>query len=140
MVFILHFQIYACILSGALTSALAPLHSRLHHGCDLKSSMLSAAHPSSSGGSPWGSRGVPSKTARESAFNVEWEPMTELDRRLEDGVNYEHMPSQAHKRRSGTKGYQDSSVDDETPSARGVFCGYRCTSEEYDRLKSADPG
>jgi hypothetical protein len=140
MTSILHFLIYACILSEALTSALAPLLSRLHHGCNLKSSVLSAAHPASSGGPSWGSRGFPSKTARESAFNVEWEPMTELDRRIEDGVNYEHMPNQAHRRQSGNKGNQDSSVDDETPSARGVFCGYRSTSEDYDRLKSANLG
>lgn len=32
-----------------------------------------------------------SPTARESAVIVEWEPVSELERRIEDGVHYEHQ-------------------------------------------------
>jgi hypothetical protein len=83
--------------------------------------------------SPGGS-GKRDKTAIESAVNVEWEPMSELDRRIEDGVHYEHdycKSSQKQQRKFATK--------EEMPVARGIFCGYRCTPEEYGRLKSADP-
>jgi hypothetical protein len=57
--------------------------------------------------------------------------MSELDRRIEDGINYEHIPAEANRRQK--------ELDDEIPSARGVFAGYRYTSDEYSRLKSADP-
>ena len=64
--------------------------------------------------------------------------MSEMERRIEDGVNYEHPPS------TGSRGQQKSKhavspQDDGIPSARGVFVGYRYTKDEYDRLKSADP-
>ncbi len=81
---------------------------------------------------------MPSKTARESAFNVEWEPMTELERRIEDGVFYEHIPSQLKRHRRFPE-TPISEQDDKIPSTRGVFVGYRYTEEEYNRLKPADP-
>ncbi|KAL3939726.1 MAG: hypothetical protein SGBAC_005591 [Bacillariaceae sp.] len=95
-----------------------------------------SAIPSSQAG--WGhSRGVPSKTARESACNVEWEPMTELERRIEDGIHYEHIPNQ-HSQHHG-KAYSRTASKDGMPYSQGVFCGYRYTDEEYGRLKSASP-
>ncbi|CAJ1954530.1 unnamed protein product [Cylindrotheca closterium] len=94
------------------------------------------ATPSSQPG--WGnSRGVPSKTARESAFAVEWEPMTELERRIEDGINYEHLPNQRSQHHGNT--YSRTATKDDIPYSQGVFCGYRYTDEEYCRLKSAEP-
>jgi hypothetical protein len=64
--------------------------------------------------------------------------MTELERRIEDGVNYDHMLNPVHQRRPSPTDVQGSPVED-LPSARGVFCGYRVTSEEFDRLRSAAP-
>ena len=97
--------------------------------------------------------------------------MTELERRIEDGVHYEHLqPMTAvaaattsqqklnrsnHGRRrprskfvgdttntgsgcsNGMAG--DSSEDGPMQTARGVFCGYRYTQDDYNRLKSAHP-
>jgi hypothetical protein len=57
----------------------------------------------------------------ESAVNVEWEPMTKLVLRIEDGVHYDHDHSK-------------SSQKQPIPVARGVFCGYRYTPEKYNRL------
>ena len=122
------------------TTALVHLHNQQH---GVISSVLSAAYPGSAGSQS--SRGgrwtVPSKTARESAVNVEWEPMTELERRIEDGVNYEHIPRQGHKQNHDLQDSQNALMDDEddTPTTQGIFCGYRHTPEEYERLKSADP-
>jgi hypothetical protein len=101
-------------------------------------SALSAVPPSAAGG--WGhSRGVPSKTARESACNVEWEPMSELERRVEDGVNYEHLPSHYYKRKNNRSSHPRTASKDGIPFTQGVFCGYRYFDNEYNRLKSADP-
>ena len=36
------------------------------------------------------------KTAMEGAILVEWEPISELERRIEDGVHYEHFPDFEH--------------------------------------------
>ena len=73
-------------LSAILTTSSAfvnPFETITYHAS--LASPLCAVHPG------WGaSRGVPSKTARESAYACEWEPMTELERRIEDGINYEH--------------------------------------------------
>ena len=125
------------LVGGFATSASAL--SPPHQPQGLKSSVLSAVHPSSGGGPARRSRGVPSKTARESAFNVEWEPMTELERRIEDGVNYEHLPNEPHRRAPASGKSRKSKPDDDIPLAKGVFCGYRYTTEEYDRLRSARP-
>ena len=110
---------------GMAFAALAPITSR-QVGVT-KSSALSALHSPSG---PWGSRSVPSKTARESAFSVEWEPMSELERRIEDGVNFEYVSTANHRQQAH---------EEDIPCARGVFVGYRFTEEEYKRLKSADP-
>ena len=87
-------------------------------------------------------------------MTVEWEPMTELERRIEDGIHYEHIPSYysspsdeyiSNKRRSTrTSSSSTNNVgtttthDDDDASSRGVFCGYRYSQEEYNRLKSAE--
>lgn len=75
-----------------------------------------------------------SRTSRESAVSVEWERRTELERRLEDGVNYEHISEEATTPRKRT-----NVTEDTFPKAYGVFCGYQTTSEDYIRLRSADP-
>jgi len=114
-----------------------------------KPSLLSAIPSPSSFRSSGGS--VPSKTACDSAVNVEWEPMSELERRIEDGVNYEHFPAafhqnqnQPHHRRERMPGCHSKAKriseteDDNIPGVRAVFCGYRYTPEDYNRLKAAD--
>jgi hypothetical protein len=72
-----------------------------------------------------------SQTARESAVRVEWEPVSELERRIEDGIHYQHWPE---KRRQ-----YHQKADPDAPIRQGVFCGYITTQEDYKRLKSADP-
>jgi hypothetical protein len=86
----------------------------------------------------------------DSAVNVEWEPMTELERRVEDGIHYEHIlsyyssPSDEYTNRkrstTRTEGSNKNNVDvtDDDASTQGVFCGYRYSQEEYNRLKSAE--
>ena len=81
---------------------------------------------------PNNANGRSSSTARDSAAHVEWEPLTELQRRIEDGVNYEHWPDDEAFR-------GDFADEDEPERVQGVFFGYRVTKEDYDRLKSADP-
>jgi len=75
----------------------------------------------------------PSKTLRESATLVDWEMRTELDRRVEDGFHYEHY----FIANSWQQFQQEASSNDATPTVRGIFCGYRFTDEEHDRLRSA---
>ena len=76
-----------------------------------------------------------SSTARDSAILVEWEQTSELQRRIEDGINYEHWNEDEIL---GME--EDVTVDGEEPaSVRGVFFGYRMTTEERARLKSAHP-
>jgi hypothetical protein len=95
-------------------------------------------------------------TARESAVVVEWERMTELERRIEDGHRYEHDPDvnrpwsssgsrsnsgsaqpreTARRQNSGNRG----STSEAVPCHRAIFCGYRTTADEYGRLRSARP-
>jgi hypothetical protein len=90
-------------------------------------------------------------TARESAVLVEWERMSELERRIEDGINYEYDPFMSdsnfvagrnHKNAAAAAGRKTKGSKQDkksVPPMRGVFCGYRATQEEIDRLKSADP-
>jgi len=112
---------------------------------------LSAYNTPPSGGAngAWGSRGsgsgVPSKTACDSAMNVEWEPMSELDRRIEDGVHYEHIPNfynqlnEEQHRMPGCHSKAKRMDDfDDAPGVRAIFCAYRYSDEEYNCLKSAD--
>jgi hypothetical protein len=64
--------------------------------------------------------------------------MSELERRVEDGVHYEHITSPInHRQHKSESSKYPQEVD--IPTTRGVFVGYRTTHEEYDRLKSADP-
>jgi hypothetical protein len=94
-------------------------------------------------------------TARESAVVVEWERMTELERRIEDGHRYEHDPevyrswscpgstSNSASAQSRDGAGQDSpgyrSGGGASSRHRAVFCGYRTTPDEYGRLRSASP-
>ena len=119
---------------------------RNHHQASLLSAIPSSSSYRNSGGSV-----PPSNTACESAVNVEWEPMSNLQRRIEDGVNYEHISSaanhqdesQRHTRKrmpgchSKAKRITENDDDDST-GVRAVFCGYRTTEADYDRLKAAD--
>lgn len=81
-----------------------------------------------------------SNTARESAVIAEWEPVSELQRRIDDGTHYQHFEEDSgscdNGHANGTHGVHG--VEDEVRH-RGVFCGYRATDEELVRLKSADP-
>ena len=112
-------------------------------------------------------KGILSRTARESAVIVEWEPVSELERRIEDGVHYEHYdPSwefgseekarirkewkermskkdtnedQSSKESESKWGFNGWKSNDNIKTVNGVFCGFRVTQEEIDRLKSANP-
>jgi hypothetical protein len=74
--------------------------------------------------------------------------MSELERRIEDGIHYEHFPSKAqhaqhrrHEKMPGCHAKAKNVVDhedDDSPRARAVFCGYRYTKDEYNRLKAAE--
>lgn len=85
--------------------------------------------------------GRSSSTARDSAIHVEWEPVPELQRRIEDGVHYEHWheyhgtEGNSHKEAVG----DDGGAEEAVTCVKGVFFGYRVTPEERSRLKSADP-
>jgi hypothetical protein len=84
-------------------------------------------------------------TARESAVLVEWERMSELERRIEDGINYEHDVDMSDSNFVAGRNYHQNAAagrkakGSKKNEKRGVFCGYRATQEEIDRLKSADP-
>ena len=84
-------------------------------------------------------------TARESAVLVEWERMSELERRIEDGINYEHDVDLSDSNFVAGRNYHQNAAAGRKAKGskknvmRGVFCGYRATHEEIDRLKSADP-
>jgi len=78
------------------------------------------------------SRNIPSNTARESAVIVEVEPVSELERRIEEGMNYEHFSDNEVPKE------KDDRYHEKEESARGVFVGYSVTSEERRRLKSAN--
>ena len=74
--------------------------------------------------------GFPSMVDRESAVSVEWEPLAEMEYQLNDERRYEHFDS-----RSG----QSAKANLDPQAVQGVFCGFRWTSEEYNRLKSGHP-
>lgn len=130
------------------------------HNSKFATTALSAYSHSSGGSthnmhsSPWGSRGctgtgVPSRTACESAVNIEWEPMSELDRRIEDGIHYEHISGHYESQKQYHKGSRmpgchskakrvDAEDDDDSDPVRAVFCAYHYSEEDYNRLRSAD--
>jgi len=93
------------------------------------------------------SKGVPSNTAREAALIVEWEPVSELQRRIDEGIHYQHdidehvgnPKSKRRNRNGGGAGAGAGAGGNKEDSVDGVFCGYRVTVEEVSRLKSANP-
>jgi len=66
------------------------------------------------------------RDAIEAAIPAEWEAISELEIRIRNGANYEHV-----RVRKGMNTNDGTIV----PS---VFCGYRVSEEEYLRLKDAD--
>jgi hypothetical protein len=73
------------------------------------------------------------QSALEGAVLVEWEQLSELQRRIEDGVHYAHWHDyQTHQ--DSDRYFKDAST-----VHRGIFCGFLTTKEDYRRLRSADP-
>ena len=62
----------------------------------------------------------------------DWEQRSILEQRIEHGMYYEHQPTinKINKERA-----EDSAI----PRVQAVFCAYRKTAEDYQRLKSAHP-
>ena len=140
--------IHLCLGFGEAFVGGPSLTTILQNDSSFTTTALSAYSHSSSGSTqnmhstPWGARGsgagFPSRTACDSAVNVEWEPMSELDRRIEDGIHYEHIPGHYESQRhSKAKRIAETEEDDLEP-VRAVFCAYRYSEEDYNRLKSAD--
>ena len=83
-------------------------------------------------------------TARESAVLVDWERRSELERRVEDGIHYEHFPEMSDSyfgtqvRRQSKSSKPSSARVTASGAVRGVFCGTKATKEEYERLRSAN--
>eukprot|EP01083_Nonionella_stella_P200146 733268_1 len=77
---------------------------------------------------------IPSNTARDSAVIAEWEPVSELERRIEEGMHYQHFVEDEFE--------EEHSDTNNTPwngnNVNGVFVGYSVTAEERSRLKSAN--
>jgi hypothetical protein len=86
-----------------------------------------------------------SRTYRESAVIVEWEPVSNLERRIEEGMNYHHDPFSYESIRQSRKNGRKINVgkrmmeEDDIIRVHGVFVGYRVTKEERERMKSAHP-
>ena len=99
--------------------------------------LFSSTNPTSSNNNPSSRKGILSSTARESAVIVEWEPVSELQRRIDEGMYYEHDSDLSFKNEYKTP-HSAGNLND--PSKKGVFCGYRTTPEEITRLRSANPG
>jgi hypothetical protein len=127
----------------------------------------SSPSSSSSYNSKTNKNGILSPTARESAVIVEWEPVSELQRRIEDGIHYEHYEydplydygseekkqmrkefCRRGKRRNGDDignddggdvGNNHGDDDNGIDYGIGVFCGFTVSKEEMERLKSAHP-
>lgn len=70
-------------------------------------------------------------TCREGAVIPEFEQVSELQRRIDEGIHYEHEERYFD--------VQEETVFEEVTSVKGIFCGYRGTPEEKSRLKSAHP-
>jgi hypothetical protein len=86
-----------------------------------------------------GGRSSGSSTARDSAVWAEWEPVSELQRRIDEGRHYEHWVEHQGGGRQKRAHSAKANPGGSSVSIKGVFCGYRVTKEEYSRLKSADP-
>lgn len=89
--------------------------------------------------SGWSSRPTQTRTMRESAVMAEWERRSELDRRIEDGTNYYHYDDieSPGSRKQPRQNRKKTPPGDSASPIPGVFCGFRSTPEEYNRLKSA---
>lgn len=74
-------------------------------------------------------------TDRQSSSLRDLDRISELDQRIEDGIHYEHGQDDTYSYNRHCKTIE---TDDSIPTARGIFCGYRCTHEDYRRLKSAN--
>ena len=80
---------------------------------------------------------------------LDWEQRTELERRVDDGSHYDHFrdfccrdatknaatkDGGAHDKKPNREEEDD---DPSTPTLPGIFCGYRFTEDERERLRSA---
>jgi len=94
-----------------------------------------------------GQNAILSSTARESAVTAEWEPILEFQRHYEEESCYEHFATSYEydseencRRREQVHQNHDWGEDNGVIQVvNGVFCGYRFTKEECQRLRSADP-
>lgn len=78
---------------------------------------------------------------RESAVFVDWDPVPEIQRRIEQGIEYEHWPEN-HEMGDGMKYHNkfgDDAPGDGIQCVRGVIASLRGTNEEKSRLRSAHP-
>ena len=81
------------------------------------------------------------KTVMESAVIVEYEPVSELERRIDEGVHYQpdNKFDEYQQHESSQQQRDLGDAFDNVESVKGIFCGYTSTQEEFSRLKSADP-
>ena len=85
----------------------------------------------------------------ESAILVDWDPVSELERRIDHGKEYEHWPEKSFYGSSSyvngnsnvNSFHRRKSMDEDhgMPCVRGVFCGFRSSVDERARLKNANP-
>jgi len=79
---------------------------------------------------------------------LDWERRTELERRVDDGSHYDHFmdfycrdkTKNAATKDGGPHDKKPNREDDDdpsTPTLPGIFCGYRFTEDERERLRSA---
>jgi len=79
---------------------------------------------------------------RESAVLVDWDPVPEIQRRIEQGIEYEHWPEYGRFGYGSTKSnkkWTGTASIDESHCVRAVIASLRVTTEERNRLKSAHP-
>lgn len=75
-------------------------------------------------------------TDRQSSSLGDLDRKSELERRVEDGTRYEHEELDDLFSQYGN--FKTIEVDDGIPTVHGIFCGYRYTHDDYQRLKSAN--
>mmetsp|Transcript_23793 Transcript_23793/g.70309 ORF Transcript_23793/g.70309 Transcript_23793/m.70309 type:complete len:184 (-) Transcript_23793:141-692(-) len=132
--------------AASCSSSLRPRGSPVASSTDV----LTPLHATSNSGFRSGGAGAgpsPSTVMDSSAvLDPEWETVSELQRRIEEGSQYEHWPefgSDAARRRrteaADAKSRREASTRNADPSTRGVFCGFVGTEEERRRMRSADP-
>ena len=113
------------------TEAIAILPSRASR------TSLDAASMSSNNGH-FGQKNFSTKTARDSAVIAEWEPVSELQQRIEDCINYEHWSLDSMEGVASNPGIHQSLNEEEIHRCQGVFCGIKVSPDERKRLKSAN--